>query len=330
MRSVWFDAHLDLAYLALGGRDLTAALADATGPPQPAAVTLASLREGGVRWAFATIFTGAGFRGPGGYASGDAEGARASAIEQLDIYERLVDKGLVRIVRTRGDLELTDRPLSIVLLMEGGDPIRDAGDAAWWHERGVRIVGMSWASGSRFAGGNAQPGPITEAGRDLIVALDELGVVHDVSHLPDDAVVGLLELSGGRIVASHSNVRALVDGVGQRHLTDDVVRAIGARGGVIGLNLCANFIVDAPKARPTVGEAVDHVERVSELMGRRDGVGLGSDMDGGFGADRLPEGIDAPVDLVKLADELRARGWSDGDVEGFAHRNWMDLVGQCL
>ena len=64
-----------------------------------------------------------------------------------------------------------------------------------------------------------------------------------------------------------------------------------------------------------------------EVVGHRRTIGLGSDMDGGFSASKLPEGIDLPCDLATLAAELRARGWSEGDVEGFAWGNWARFWG---
>ncbi|MEZ6211929.1 MAG: membrane dipeptidase [Phycisphaerales bacterium] len=114
-------------------------------------------------------------------------------------------------------------------------------------------------------------------------------------------------------------------------ISDETIREIGRRNGVVGLNLCAGFIrhdLDKAKGeRPTVGEAIDHVGRVCELMGRRTGVGLGSDLDGGFSADWLPRGMRTPSDLVLLTDELKRRGWSDEECAGFAHGNWEGFWG---
>lgn len=323
----WCDAHLDLAYLELSGRDMTGPLEDATGGPQPPAITLPSLSEGGVRWVFATLFTGRGDKGVGGYA--DPEGARRSAIEQLDVYRRWEEQGLITLVHSAKDLEAEGDALRIVLLMEGGDPIADPDDAAWWYEQGVRLVGLTWASGSRYAGGNRKPGPLSEEGREMVKALDEAGLIHDVSHLADAACDELLDLASGPAIASHSNSRALVGDDNQRHLPDEFIRRIGERGGVVGLNLCTAFIVTDDR-RATIDETAAHVARAAQIMGRRDGVGLGSDMDGGFGAHFLPQGISAPSDLIKIAGGLEALGWSDSEVEGFASNNWLILLRQTL
>lgn len=321
----WCDAHLDLAYLALSGRDMTVPLAEAEGPPQPAAVTLPSLAEGDVRWAFATIFTGADYQGVTGYDRGDAETAHNHGVAQLDLYRKWEEAGLLEIVTGQSDLrERGDAPLKVILLMECADPIRVPDEARWWFEQGLRVVGLSWATGSRYAGGNGAPGPLGPEGKDLVSAFDELGIIHDVSHLPDESVEELFAISVGTVIASHSNSRSLM-GEGQRHVSDEIIAEIGRRGGVVGLNLCGKFITTEERAA-TIEESVAHVGHIATVMGRRNGTGLGSDMDGGFSADVLPEGIDRPADLNKLAEALGNAGWSDDEVRGFASENWLDLL----
>src|SRR5262249_11849773 len=131
--------------------------------------------------------------------------------------------------------------LKVVLLMEGADPIRSPDEVPLWFERGVRMVGLTWAMGTRYAGGNHVHGPLTPLGFDMIPALDEVGIIHDASHLADEAFDGLLARARGPIVASHSNCRALLENK-QRHLRDDQIKAIGERGCIVGLNLYTSFL----------------------------------------------------------------------------------------
>jgi membrane dipeptidase len=319
---IWTDGHLDLAYVALEppGRDLRVpCAADVDG-----CISLPALRAACVDTVFATIFTAPNEAGPSGYASvDDADGAEAAGRRQLAVYESLEAGNEVTIVRSARDLDADTAAPRLVVLMEGADPIRDAGHVTWWVERGLRLVGLTWASGTRYAGGNGGGGPLTPRGRDLVTALDAHGVVHDASHLSDEAFDGVIAHARGPVVATHSNCRALLSD-DQRHLRDDQIRAIDERGGIVGLNLFTRFL--AAGRRATVDDALSHVEHVTDVMGHRRGVGLGSDMDGGFGASALPEGVDHPERLGALADGLRARGWNDAEVAGFAGGNWRRFL----
>lgn len=366
----WFDAHLDLAYLAVCGRDLTRPLAGLAGAPagphSPAAVTLPSLADGRVRFALATIFTeprggDAETLEPFEYREGDAEGAHRRGRAQLEVYLTLAERGLVSIDlrgafraqagtgETRGGMgvgefephppdkaaaALARKPgLHVGLLMENADPIRDPGELGWWVERGVCVIGLAWVRGSRYAQGNgseAGHGPgLTPVGRELVKEMDRLGVVHDASHLSDRALEELLDATPARVVASHSNCRALIARADdprnwQRHLTDAAIREIARRGGVIGVNLFSPFLLrGSPQGqRAGIDDVVAHIQRVCELTGSHLHIGLGSDADGGFSAASLPTGIDRPADLWRLAEALRRAGWTGAHLEDFAWRNW--------
>lgn len=335
----WFDAHLDLAYMAVLGRDMLARPESAGGPDLPAGVTLPSLREGSITACLGTVFTELGADHAAGYREGDAEGAHRAGLRQVEVYQSWEQSGEVELLLSGGSQEGPARrggppkTPDIGILVEGADPITGPDELAWWVEQGVVAVGLAWAKGSRYAGGNTQQEGLTGLGRELIAEMDRLDVVHDVSHLSDRAFDELMELARGAVMASHSNCRALIDEPGQpanqRHLTDAQIRAVVGRGGMIGLNLYSPFLIRGGKRdrRATVVEAVDHVEHVCMIAGGRGHVGLGSDMDGGFSALKLPEGIDLPSDLWKVAEELSRRGWGDADLQAFAWGNWARFWG---
>ncbi|MFI4917317.1 MAG: dipeptidase [Phycisphaerales bacterium JB060] len=328
-----FDGHLDLAYLAEIGRDMHAGLDQCRGTLLPAAVTLQSLKDGNVRGCLGTIFTEmaeqdapqglqlGGFQHT--YPPGDADAAHRAGLRQLKLYHAWRDAGVIDLIPKTGDA-----PLQLGILMEGADPIEDADQVAWWGEQGVIAIALAWAMGSRYAGGNSQNSGLTAEGRDVVRAIDAAGIIHDLSHLSDKAMDELLDMSGGRVVASHSNARALLGGTNQRHLRDETIAEIARRGGVIGINLYAPFLDPAfdKKKRPPLCTALEHVLHVAEIAGR-DKVCLGTDMDGGFAATDLPEGVDTPNDLYKLLDLLRSEGWSEAEVAGFAGGNWARVLG---
>ncbi len=357
---IWFDAHLDLACLAVNRRDMLAPLpadTSAIGPFAPASVTLPELAAGNVRFALATVFTEPDGNDAVAYPAGDASRAHAVGRAQLEVYLTWRDMGLLSmdlpaclriepgIGEIRGGMGVASvvpvplerriarliSTLHIGILIEGADPIRTPDELSWWKERGACAVGLAWAKQSRYAGGNTTDLGITDLGRALVREIDRLGLVHDASHLSDRAFGELLGLTDRRIIASHSNCRAIVDpsGANQRHLTDDQIQAIVARGGIIGLNLFSKFLRPPGKdGRATIDETIAHVERVCDLAGSRAHIGLGSDADGGFSMLALPEGIDRPRHFSKLTEALSSRGWSDEEVAGFAWKNWAQFWSQ--
>jgi membrane dipeptidase len=336
----WFDAHLDLACLAENGRDMLKPAATCGGLWQPASLTYRTMAEGGIAACLGTIFTEADGDDAVRYPAGDVEAAHRAGLAQLDRYKAWDADGTIRLasVQSGGVQWATGRgPVALGILMECADPIREPRELGWWADQGVIAVGMAWARGSRYAAGNAEPScslphGLTAMGKELVREMDARGVVHDVSHLSDRALDNLLSLTDRPVIASHSNCRSLLDGVSQRHLTDDAIREIGRRGGVIGLNLVRNFIRtglkrDDPNDRPSVDEAVAHVEHICGLQGHRRGVGMGSDLDGGISANDLPAGVHEPRDFEKFAEAMLRRGWREVDVDAFAWGNWARFWG---
>ncbi|MGQ0626560.1 MAG: dipeptidase [Phycisphaerales bacterium] len=333
----WFDAHLDLAYMAENGRAMEEPLERCGGPDLPAAVSFPSLHEGGVRRCLATIFTEAGGppQQPQSYPPDDIEAANLAGRRQLKRYS---DWHRPHFYAALSSLPSQPQPREapdFLVLIEGADVILDPADLGEWREAGVVAIGLTWWKPGRAAGGNGTDLGLTDFGRALVKEIDRLGIVHDASHLSDRGFFELLDASNGPIMASHSNCRALAGGGGrgenQRHLHDEQIRAITARGGVIGLNLFSRFLrpgLDGQDpARATIADCVAHIEHICAIAGSRGHIGLGSDMDGGFSADRLPEGINTPRDLHLLAEALHVRGWSDHEIHGFAHSNFERFFG---
>ncbi|MEW6401741.1 MAG: membrane dipeptidase, partial [Chloroflexota bacterium] len=119
---------------------------------------------------------------------------------QLDVYLRLTDEhpDKFRLIRSSGDLGLLldrwnspaekEHPVGLVVLMEGGDGIRDLSDLEEWHELGVRLISPAWA-GTRFCGGTKEPGPLTNEGRKLLGAMADYNFILDLSHMDEASVV---------------------------------------------------------------------------------------------------------------------------------------------
>jgi membrane dipeptidase len=315
-----FDAHLDLAYNALRGRavhwEARRQAADEEGIPT---VGLPDLVAGNVKCICATIFCAPAIDGKPGYATPDE--AHEAAARQLGWYERQESEGSLRFVRRGADLK-NRSGMRAILLLEGADPIRDEADLQRFWEAGLRIVGMAWKR-TRYSGGTDNPGPLTPLGIDLVQSLDRLGVIHDASHLAEESFWQLLERTGGPVIASHSNCRAIVPT--DRQLSDEMIRAIAQRGGVIGINFFDKFLLkpaEYGKRRATLADVAVHVRYICNLLGDARHVGLGTDMDGGLGRNEIPIEIETSADLSRVGDALALAGFDDADIAAIMGGNW--------
>ena len=346
------DAHEDVAWNALAlGRDVlrsaleTRRMEEGTYIPQRNGLCMVGLPEwlaGGVAVVFGTLFAAPAsqsFPEPHTYTT--PEEAYALGQAQLDFYHRLADESnRITLIgkRTQLDDVLTswegETPqVGIVPLMEGADPIREPAEAEAWFERGVRLVGLSWAAGSRYAGGNSVPGRLTDAGRELLAAMADLGLVLDVSHLAEEAFLEVVDRFEGRIVATHANPRARVPG--PRQLSDEMIRRLVERDGVVGIVPYNRFLRfdwakgDA-KDLVTVADVAVSIDHVCQVVGDAAHVGLGSDFDGGFGAESVPAEMDTVADLVRIGPALGELGYGEGDVAAILGGNWLRVLRAAL
>lgn len=326
------DTHLDLSDMALEGRVLTLpALEQPLEKHGPKVVGFPDLRAGGVGLICGTLFTG-----PESYQRNgvdDPAAAHAHAAKQIHWYRQQEQAGRLHLVRRRSGLPEASDPghtLHTILLMESADPIQRPGDAAWWFEQGVRIVGMAWRR-TRYAGGTRAPGGLTAAGRELVRELDRVGMIHDISHLAEESFWDLMKLSTGPIMASHSNCRALINT--DRQITDAMIKAIAQRGGVIGINFFDRFLIPASerqRRRATLTDVMAHVMHICNVVGDADHVGLGTDFDGGLDRNNVPEEITTAADLPRIADAAARAGLRDADIRKLLQGNWLRFFQRTL
>ena len=334
------DGHEDLGWnVAALRRDETRPLAEirrAELPTPPheegtATVSLPTLRAADVRIVLATVFTYPAKAGGDGQGYRTAEEAYQQARAQLAIYQDWHDRKEITLIRSRAELEAVvegraPRP-GLVLVLEGADPLRTPADIAEFVARGVQVVGLAW-KGTRYAGGTGEPGPLTPDGWALLREMDRLGVALDVSHLAEEAFWQALAGFTGRVIASHANCRALVPT--DRQLSDGMIRAIAARGGVIGLVLYNRFIrhdwtTQQGKDAVTFRDLLAHAVHIDRLVGLRH-VALGSDLDGGVGREVTPREIDSVADLAAFAGPLAAAGYDPDAVAGVLAGNWLRVL----
>jgi membrane dipeptidase len=346
------DAHLDLAYNAMAGYDPRLPLEEARETPagrravargETPIVSLPALREGGIGLVFGTLFV-LPHNAPGdldGETYASAEEAYRIATRQAEWYHSLRDDGLIRLLGGRSDLadhvaqqasDPESSPLGVVLLMEGADPIREPAELEMWLERGVRIVGPAWTA-TRYSGGTGMPGPLTLAGRDLMAELNRTGAALDTSHMAEESFWQALRIFTGSVIASHSNCRRLVPT--DRHLSDDMIRAIVDRDGVVGIVLFnafldARWVPGDSRSAVRLETAVRHIEHVCEIARDIQHVGIGTDFDGGFGFEGIPAEMRSCADLRLLGQALQEAGWREDEAAAVLGGNWLRWLEEAL
>jgi membrane dipeptidase len=344
----FFDAHCDtIQKVVENGADFAA--------PEGMHVTLPGMLKAGM---CAQVFAA--------WALAERLGGREDevAMQMVEAVGTLCREHSDRLVlaRTWGDIEAAcagSGRIAAIPSLEGADPLKGNPQALIpFYQAGVRLLTLAWADNA-FSGTAANPYSgtarssglgLTKKGQDLVGLCDELGVVVDVSHASDQAFWDVCAVSTKPFVASHSDCRALCPNT--RNLTDEMIRVLADRGGVVGINLFSGFLSPAFSAkeedyraqafgavragertmeeagaaisaflvgipRPPLSLLVDHVKHVIHVGGE-DCVGLGGDLDG---VDSTPAEIDGVGDYPKIAELLERAGMTPTQVEKVCHRN---------
>jgi membrane dipeptidase len=350
------DAHLDLAWNALQwNRNLLCSAHTIRTTERTSkinvpglgmgAVALPEMRSGRVALSFVTLLAKSSGNPIPHSDFGSPAQAYGIARGQLAYYEALQAEGHARIITTVSALDShiaewkaweqtspdsSQPPLGFIITMESADPILRPEQVPQWYQSGLRIIGPGHYGVGRYAGGHDTEVGLNGAGRMLLRSMADHGLVLDVTHLSDQSFWEALDLFSGTVLASHSNCRALVPH--QRQLSDEQLRAIIERGGVIGVAVVAlmlklGWILGKSSNQDiTLEHVVDHIDHVCQLAGNCDHVALGTDLDGGCGIEAVPRDMDTIADLQKLPALLKARGYVDADIERFLHGNWIRLL----
>lgn len=225
-----------------------------------------------------------------------------------------------------GQQDLTRIPdperIGILLSVEGGEIL---GQNLFMldiiYQLGVRALGLTWNQRNALADGVGEAetqSRLTNFGREVVMRMNDLGMIIDVSHLNEAGFWHVLELSKDPIVASHSCAKALCNH--PRNLTDQQLRALAQHKGVVGVNFYPVFLKETgPVTRKDV---VRHICHIAEVAGVET-VGLGSDFDG---IAEVPEGLEHVGDYANLIDDLTKVGFSTKEVEMISGRNFMRLL----
>lgn len=354
------DAHLDLAWNAVSfNRDLTRSVTELrrhemhmTDLPSRGHCTtsLPELHRAGVAVCVATVLArgGPAQQPRPSYSRTDLDYANqaiayANAQGQLAYYRLLEQQGRIRLLRTARDLDAhwqawhqadNEAPFGIILSMEGCDPIVTPEQAeAWWND-GLRAAGLTHYGRGHYGYGTGVEGPLSPQGADLLRQFARLGIALDVTHLCDESMAQALDIFDGTVLASHHNCRALVPG--DRQLTDAQIQRLVERDAVIGTALDGWMLYPGWQRGVTspdvvgLDAAADHIDHVCQIAGSARHAAIGSDLDGGFGADQTPRDLDTITDVQKLAAILASRGYTQEAIEAIFHGNWLRFFRNAL
>jgi membrane dipeptidase len=346
------DSHLDLAFNAIQlKRDLTASVSSVRAhDPEPlirsfgtCTVTFPELRKGGVGLVFGTVMSridpNDGWTATGMYVQSQCYGI---GMGHLAYYQALERDGVLRFIHTAEDLDRhvaeweqnpNTTPIGLVLAMESADSILGPEQVAEWYAAGLRMVSISHYGVSSYAHGTGTEGGLLPRAKPLLEALRTHGIILDLTHLAEQAFWEALEAFEGPVAASHHNCRARVPG--QRQLSDEMIRAIVERGGVVGVALDAWMLDpqwqrDVPAcdqaAHVNLEAVADHMDHICHLAGTARHCGIGSDLDGGYGQEQAPRGVNTIADLQALAGILEKRGYLLSDIQDILSGNWIRLL----
>ena len=333
-QAIVVDTHIDTTQLLLrDGWDFMArhAARTAGGRDENAShVDYPRAREGGLDAAFFSIYMPGTVTGP--------EAVKRSLL-LIDAVRRLAEQhpGEIALATSAADVRAANKAGKFAALMgmEGGHMIDDNLSILRDYQRlGVRYLTLSHSVNTNWSdssGDKPAHNGLTDFGKDVVRELNRLGVMVDISHVANKTFWDALEVSRAPLLASHSSCRALSGH--PRNMTDDMIKALGAKGGVIMINYSTTFLSNelyeatqnnVPAAeRPRVSweKIVDHIDHAVKLVGATH-VGLGSDFDG----TTVPDGMDDVSKLPKITAALRQKGYAEQDVRNILGENILRLM----
>ena len=259
-----------------------------------------------------------------------------TALEEIDVFKRIMEKYPEDIAPVYQPSDIRKNAAEgkisgMLTIEEGGCCKGSIGVLRRMYELGVRMMTLTWNHENELASPNVIPGgghniwpcaPNTETGLkekgfEFLAEMERLHIIADVSHLSDKGFWDIVEHSTRPFAASHSNCRALAPHC--RNLTDEMIRALANKGGLVGLNYCSGFLDNQPEeklCRSTTAVMAKHAAHFKQVGGIEI-IGLGSDFDGIGGKLEMDDCSKLPL----LADALRREGFTEDEVEAIFYRN---------
>ena len=253
-------------------------------------------------------------------------------------------QGEVFLVKNKDELNkaVNENKIGIIVSFEGLEPIgNDIGLLRIFYELGVRAAGLVWSRRNYVADGcsfipveEGQRGGLTKFGVNVVKRMEEMNMLIDVSHLNDEGFQDVVKYTNKPFIASHSNSRSIHGSM--RNLTDDQIKAIADRKGVIGINAIKN-IAGVTDGEAPISKLADHIEYIVNLAGIHH-VGYGFDLCNGYYSSELKfkfapnncDSLSSHAEAVLLTEELLRRGISKEDCKLIIGGNFFRIFNNIL
>ncbi len=325
--AILIDTHNDIPSFTIDGADIGNSPKNMTDIPR--------LREGGVGAIFFSVYVASK------YVDGNHSANRALRMIDTvkhDVIARYPDT--FQFSTTADDIVKAHRKHKIAALMgiEGGHAVEDSPRLLRdYYSLGVRYMTLTHTNTNNWADSSGDINDakvqhhngLTLLGKEIIHEMNRLGMMVDISHVADKTFWDALDASQAPLIASHSSARAVTNV--PRNMTDDMIRALAKKGGVIQVNFYCNFIsqkvADAPKdtkLRASLEDVVAHIDHIRQVAGI-DAIGIGSDFDG---IECAPEDLDDVSKFPNLTRALLEKGYSVADIEKIYGGNTLRLMRQ--
>ncbi len=232
------------------------------------------------------------------------------------------NKEFISMITTKEELShvIESGKAGAILSIEGGEALCGSLENLYlYHEMGVRLITLTWNYANEIAEGVCEDhgGGLTEFGKKTVAAMEDLGIVIDVSHLSEKGFWDVVEYTRFPFVASHSNAKAICNHA--RNLTDKQIACMIKRRGCIGINFYPEFLSDTGLSK--ISDIMRHMEHILNLGGE-DCLGLGSDFDG---VSCLPEGVFGVESMRDIWLMLQERKISPSQMEKICFGNFYRI-----
>jgi membrane dipeptidase len=276
-------------------------------------------------------------------------GLRVALDQVARLYAEVDDTNRFAICKTSEEIKQarSENKIALIITMEGVEPLGDDLNLLRvFYQLGLRMVGLTHArrnaagAGGIFAATGSPRDGLTAFGREVVQECERLGIIIDLAHINPKGFEEIVALTKMPLIVSHTNARKFYDV--ERNISDEQIKIIGARGGVIGVNA---ILVSPNSNESTIDRYIAHIEHVISLIGV-DGVGIGFDFCE-YLFEQLPESVRKELqaklttphfipDLTNhsharnLTRKLIERSFSDADIEKLLRGNWMRIFDQML